>query len=158
MVNSMTRIFAFSFGLFAYVLLCHSALAAGFTKDELVGTYRVNSYSIIGHSLPTNYYAFAITLNANGSFVATNVPADLYFNSTSTVAIPEARGTWKLRHVSEGRSFIHTGETDYLDLDFTMPSHGSDSHIVLPGDLPRLAASYHSGESDSASFCLTKKE
>jgi hypothetical protein len=156
----MKHIVEILFRLFVFLVFCNCTFASSLTKAELVGTYCLDASSLHGQNVPTNFYAFAITLNADDSFVATNVPADFFFGYTPTPAASEARGTWKLRHESEGSSLFYNGENDYLDLNFvTAPGPGSYGTNVEPaGSTPRIYISYHSGKKDDAVFYLKKQK
>ena len=158
-LGAMARTITYSIRLLAFLLLCASAFAAPFTKADLVGIYRLDTTTLYNQTVPTNFYAFSLTLNTNGSFVATNVPADFFFSYPPTPAAAEARGTWKVRHESEGRSLFYTGENDYLDLDFTTPSPGSHgTPLQSYWGTPRIYMAYHTGKDDAAVFYLIKQK
>jgi len=144
----------------AFVVFCHCSFAAPLTSSEIAGTYCLDASSLHKQSVPTNFYAFTITLKADGSFIATNVPADFFFDYTPTPAVAEARGTWAVRHESEGRSLFYTGENDYLDLDFTSPpGPGAFSTPLQSSHLapPRIYICYHSNKKDAAVFYLKRQ-
>jgi hypothetical protein len=138
--------------------LCHSSSAAPPSSATFAGTYRVENIDD-KHSVPTNFFEFSLTLNADGSFVATNVPADFFFHYPPTPARPGAKGTWSVEHRSEGRSFFYTGENDYLNLKFTTaPGPGSWSQLIQSDMLgaPWIRMDYHSGKSDAMLFNLKR--
>jgi hypothetical protein len=140
-----------SLKLLAYLLLCNCAFAAPATKADFVGTYHLDVSTFHGQTIPTNFYAFAITFNDDGSFVATNIPADFFI--TPTAATSQAKGTWKLTHDSDSSS-------DYLALFFTTtPIAWSWSNVVESyRDRPRIRMDYHTGNEDGAVFYLTKQK
>ena len=158
---AMIRASSFSIRLLAYLFLCNCTLAAPLNKADLVGTYHIDtsSFHLSGdETLPTNFWAFAITLNADGSFVATNVFPDCFFSFIPTPATPNARGSWDLRHESDGGSLFYTGETDYLTLDFTtVPGPGRYStQIERYRSRLRIRMDYKSGKKYIATFYLQK--
>jgi hypothetical protein len=75
----------------------------------------------------------AVTLKADGAFVVTNAPADFFDGYSPTPAASEIRGTWKLRHVSEGGDpfGIYTGEHDYVDIDYTTAGVNSGGSLSI---------------------------
>ena len=159
-LGAMTRV-TISIWFVAITLLCRSTFAAPLPKDEVVGTYRIDPSTLHGQTVPTNFFSFAITLSSDGSFSATNVPADFFFSYTPTTATAEARGTWKLDHRSEGRSLVYTGENDYLVLDFTSaPGPGSYSTLVESArrGSVRIYMCYHSGKKDAVVFYLRREK
>jgi len=131
------------------------------TEADLVGIWRVDTNLLYGQTLPTNFLSFALTLKADGSFLATNVPADFFFSYGSEPASPEARGTWRFKpHESDG--------TDKLFLDFLKPSEGlwvSNVQLKFSGVpyFSRVARryiymSYHTGKPDALVFYLINRE
>jgi hypothetical protein len=155
----MKRIVVISFRLVTSLLFCNCAVASPLTKADLVGTYRLDASTLHGQSVPSNFYSFAITLNADGSFAVTNLPADFFFDFTPSAAAAGARGTWELRRESEGNLLFHV-ENDYLDLNFaTTPGPGSYGTTVEPTfSTPRIYMCYHSGKQDEAVFYLKQQK
>lgn len=126
-------------------------------NDDLVGIYRLDVKRLYKQIQPEGLQELALTLKADGSFVTTNVFADCFFSYTPTPATSEAKGTWKLRHVSEGASLFYTGENDYLDLDFaTTPGPGLFSTPLGSG--PSISMNFHSGRQDACVFYLVKQK
>ena len=91
--------------------LLHTASAEVVTNVDLTGTWRADPKAVHMGVLPTNFLAFALTLNADGTFIATNLPAGLFSSST---AVPEARGTWTCKHSS-------ADDVHYFGLSFDVP-------------------------------------
>jgi hypothetical protein len=154
-----------------FPVLLSGLLLCGCSRNQSVpapldvsGFYRLDTATLEGHPVPANFYAFSIVLNTsgtftNGTFIATNVPADFFFDYTPTPAVSEARGTWKVRHTSDGGSLFYTGENDYLDLEFTTPSSLSWSQqIEIYRGIPRFRINYHSQKSDSAWYYLSRQK
>lgn len=141
----MIRNAAFLLPLFVW-LLCNCALAAPLTKDELVGTYQVGASTVDAPLVPTNFYAVTITLNADGSFVATNAPANFFF-SYPEPDMPKylTHGTWKVSY--EGVAYN-------VDLTFTSASWtGSWGHpIKFYRGTPRIYVTYLPYKLSSARF------
>jgi hypothetical protein len=158
-LDAMRRVVAILFAVFTYLMFSGDALAAPLTKADVVGTYRIDGATLHGQTLPTNFFAFAMTLNADGSFVTTNVPVDFFLGYTPAPTTPEPRGDWKLRHESEGASFVYTGENDYLDLHLTNgPKSGFGLNIEPTWTTPRIKWYYHSLGPDHAEFYLKKQQ
>lgn len=147
----MIRNAAFLLSLFVW-LLCNCALAAPLTKDELVGTYQVGASTVDAPLVPTNFYAVTITLNADGSFVATNAPANFFF-SYPNPDIPKdlTHGTWELSPEYES---ANEDDDASVDLTFTTASwSGEWSHPVeLYQGTPRIYVIYLPFEDSSAKF------
>jgi hypothetical protein len=131
------------------------------TEAELVGIWRVDTNLLHRQTLPTNFLAFAVTLQANGTFVATNVPADFFFDYTPHPASAQAGGTWTFKpHQRDG--------TDKLFLNFTKPSEGSwssDVQFKFAGvpyfsrvNRRYIRMGYHVGKPDVLLFYLIKKD
>ena len=153
-VLSVLAFVAFLFRLVTYVPPGGRIFYSPLTKAELVGTYRFDTASIHGQDVPKGFLALAITLKADGSFVATNVPADCFFSYNPTPPVSEARGTWELKHEST------SGEVDYLFLKFTTaPGPGLYSRVVeFLQFTPQINMSYHSGKPDSVIFSLKQQK
>lgn len=129
-------------------------------RAALVGTYRLDPSSLHRQTVPTNFFAFALMLHQDGSFGATNVPADFFFDYSPTLAVAGVKGNWTIRHRSERGSLMWTGEQDWLELNFTSaPGSGSYQALIQanPWRPPRISMSYHGGKSDAASFYLKKE-
>lgn len=155
----MKRIFIIVYLVTSCVLFCHGSSAAPPSSAAFVGIYHVVKFKGDRLSIPTNVFKFSLTLNADGSFVATNVPANLFFSYTPTPAVAEAKGTWKVEHRSEGRSFFYTGENDYLTLNFTSaPGPGSWSNLIYSDLLgpPWMQMDYYLTKSNIFSFKLER--
>ena len=130
-------------------------------ESELVGTWRIDTNLLHHQVIPTNFLSFALTLKSDGSFLATNVPADLFFDYTPTPAFAEAQGSWKLKPDS-------SDGTDKLFLDFAKPNPGYWSSFVQMkfSGIPffsRVARryiymGYHSGKKDELVFYLIQRE
>jgi hypothetical protein len=153
----MTRNIGFLLRLLAFLLLCNSALAAPLTKNEVVGTYCVGASPEDAPLVPTNFYAVTITLKGDGSFVASNAPADFFFSYPSSDMPKDlTHGTWGLTP-AEGDVVADT-----VDLTFTAPSWtGSWSHpIKLYQGTPRIKVTYLPYEDTSPKFhfYLTKQK
>lgn len=121
---TMLRIAKSAIQFFASLAVACWAVAGVLDEMETAGTYRWNGKPIHG-LVPTNYSVFSLTLAADGSFVATNLPAGIFFWTEDPT--PSARGRWHLKRVQERPSFFFTGEADYLFLDFETPSRGGFS-------------------------------
>jgi hypothetical protein len=69
--------------------------------------------------MPTNFTAFALDLNKDGMFVATNLPAGFFFD----LPIIEAAGTWTL-NTNRVKALLSDNMSEYQDLwlHFTKPS------------------------------------
>src|SRR5579864_5719803 len=152
----MRFIAAYSFPFFAFVIFCDCVAAAPLSNADVVGTFRIAPNFRNTRTIPTNFYPFTLTVNADGSFVATNVPSGVLCEDT---AIPEAKGMWKLRHESDGRSLFYTGEEEFLVLNTTFPkaSYG-ELWVRYTWPTMYLQVSYHSGKNDSVTFYLKKEK
>ena len=60
---------------------------------ELIFGDDASMLATLPESMPTNFSAFELILKESGSFLATNVPSDFFFDCPTT----EAGGTWALR-------------------------------------------------------------
>ena len=136
-LDAMSRIITLVVRLAAFLFVADCALAGPLAVSEVAGAYRIDPSLIRVGQMPTNYLPFGLVLKADGSFVATNVPADFIFDSKPAVA--QAAGTWKLRYESYTNSLIYTGQ-DYIDLQFTTaPGPGSTGLIIdIRGTIPIL--------------------
>jgi hypothetical protein len=145
-----------------FLLLCNCASAAPLTKDDVVGTYQVGASTVDAPHVPTNFYAVTITLNADGSFVASNAPASFFFSFTAPdSSMPKilTHGTWKLSPEYES---ANEDEDATVDLAFATASWtGSWSHpIKFYQGTPRIDVTYLPFGDYSAKFdfYLTKEK
>ena len=141
----MTKTFSF---FFALAILVGCTPAKPLTEADLAGKWHVDR-SFVPNKLyawPANYYDFCLKLTPDGTFVASNIPDDFFFDFTHTPAAPEHRGTWKLR-------FEAADNCNYLELTFVTMS-GSYGTVVRfnHGKLVITMAR------DSAVFYLTKED
>jgi hypothetical protein len=117
---------------------------------DLAGTYRLESMTQRGQSLPTNFIGITITLNSNGTFAATNVPLDFLFESSSNSAPSIIGGTWDEKSAGKaGGLFLNIATTT-----------GSNSCLMLiKSDFgtSRIFKEYHSGKRDSVEVYLGKE-
>ncbi len=142
-------------------MLCHCAIGAPLTKDDLVGTYHVDvSDAEDAQTVPTNFYKVALILNADGSFVTTNAPLKFFFDYDPPPPGEKevTHGTWEVEHVSGGGLIT----ADMLELTFSTTSWtGSWSHPVkVHRGVPRIKVPYHPFEGSDAifHFYLTKQK
>ena len=103
------------FGPYGYTELSH---------ESFVGIYLVEAAKDNGHITFQGDISLSLTLNTDGSFVATNVPANFFFKFTPTAATPQARGTWSVMRSPEKCSMFYSNEPDQLRLDFDEPYNG----------------------------------
>jgi hypothetical protein len=124
----MSRTTTLLIALASFILAATSASADPLTVAEVAGVYKIDPSLVRVGQMPTNFLPFAIVLKADGTFMATNVPAHLIFESKTAVAHTE--GTWKLRYESYTNASIYKGQ-NYIDLDFaTAPGPGSTGLIM----------------------------
>jgi hypothetical protein len=84
-------------------------------------------------SMPTNWIAFALVLNENGSFAATNIPPGFFFNWP---AMAEAHGKWSL---NSSKSMVSKSEYQSLSFSFRRPRSGEfETPISWLAIKPRL--------------------
>ena len=107
------------------ITLTSSAAPAPLSDSDFIGTWRVEPGTFVSfadrrQTMPTNFTAFALNLKADGSFIASNVPAGFFFGWPAST---EMSGKWKWRQ----------GENDdffYFFLWFERPSRGAWSTAV----------------------------
>jgi hypothetical protein len=140
--------------------LLRTASAEVVTNVDLTGTWRIDPKTVRMGVLPTNFLGFALILNADGAFIATNVPAG-FFSSPS--AVPEARGTWSCKYSS--RDDVH-----YFGLSFDVPKtqgyygtmlkwRRSGLAFISPWEpLIRIYISHKRDQSDALEFGLARQK
>jgi hypothetical protein len=128
-------------------LPCDYTVLAAPPAMDLAGTYRLESMTQRGQSVPTNFIGSTITLNRNGSFVATNVPRDFFLESSSNSAPSIIGGTWDEKNA---------GEAGGLFLNIATPSGSNSCLMLIKSDFgtPRIFKEYHSGRRDSVEVYL----
>jgi hypothetical protein len=133
--------------LLAFLTLCHCAIAAPPSALDLVGTYRLESMTTHGQIAPTNFNQIAITLNADGSFVTTNVPPDFFFEAPSNSSLAITQGTWEEKQAAG---------TGVLFLNFPTASGFNACMLPIKSDFGtlRICKVYHVGKPDSAEVYL----
>jgi hypothetical protein len=137
-------------GLLICFLCGQVVIAAPPAAPDLVGTYHLESMTKHGQVVPTNFAGITIVLNANGSFAATNVPVDFFFDDP-TNSFPIARGTWDVKH-ADG--------TAALFLNFAAPAGSNACLLLVKSDFGtvRISKMYHPGKRDSAEIYLGKQK
>lgn len=132
------------------LLLCNYMVLAAPAAVDLAGTYRLESMTQRGQSLPANFSGITITLNTNGTFVATNVPRDFFFESSSNSAPSIIGGTWDEQNA---------GEAGGLFLNIATPTGSNSCLMLIKSDFgtSRIFKKYHSGRRDSVEVYLGKQ-
>jgi hypothetical protein len=101
-----------------------TGFGAPVAEREVVGTWRVDTNLLYGATMPTNFSRFGLTLQADHTFVAANVPANFFFHYDPTSEVDQARGTWKLTPEWKDGA-------DHIELEFeTAPGPGYWGGIV----------------------------
>jgi hypothetical protein len=138
------------FGLLICFLCCQVVIAAPPAAPDFIGTYHLESMTKHGQIVPTNFAGITIILNANGSFAATNVPVDFFFDDP-TNSFPIARGTWDVKQ-ADG--------TAALFLNFATPTGSNACLMLVKSDFGtvRISKLYHPGKRDSAEIYLGKQK
>ena len=130
------------------LLLCKTLAAP--SAVDVAGTYRLESMTQRGQTVPTNFIGITITLNSNGTFNATNVPRDFLFESSSNSALSSFGGTWDEQNAGKaGGVFLNVGT----------PTGSNSCLMLIKSDFgtSRIFKKYHPGGRDSVEVYLGKQ-
>lgn len=131
--------------------LCSQVVsAAPPAAPDFVGIYHLESMTKQGQVVPTNFTGISIILKANGSFAATNVPVDFFFDDL-TNSFPITHGTWDVKQ-EDG--------TAALFLNFATPTGSNACLMLAESDFGtvRISKMYHPGKRDCAEIYLGKQQ
>lgn len=143
LIDAMLRFFAMLTA--AAIIVGRSFAAELVSESDVVGNWKIESSTFTVRELavpnafprpqlPTNYRAFELILRKDGSFVATNVPAGVFFDWPAMV---EASGKWTLDNNGDRWTLRTNGVSRNVSnvyssfkLSFIKPSYGGWSRPV----------------------------